>query len=180
MTVNSKIGSRELSDWLRRVLIITGYILGGWNIVQFLLLNAWDQFWLVLRSAGLRNEIWGLANGCQILAPVLLCAGCWGLQQHRGWARNLLLCYAWMWMLGYLGGFAFSPFYGNYNSLGWKMVIDTAVATLGSIVAASAFPVILALCLFRWEFRDPPIDAGRGFEVRFTKPDNDSAQAEDS
>src|SRR5687768_7096130 len=97
--------SSELAERLRRWIVVAGYALGGWAILQVArTLVAWGLPF----NRGFRIELLmplhRLATALWMLAPCWLVVGCWGFQQQRRWARPVLLTYAGMWIVGVFGG----------------------------------------------------------------------------
>ena len=150
--------SSELAERLRRWIVIAGYVLGGWAILQVALtLIAWGlPFNHYFRIEWL-TPIHRLATALWMVAPLLLVAGCWGFQQHRRWARPVLLTYAGMWIVGVFGaqGVQFiDTLSGAYGDLPFRQLFSMALGGLDLAVYASVFPVSVVLCLMRPEVRD--------------------------
>ena len=158
--------SSDLAERLRRWIVVAGYVLGAWGIIQVALtLVAWGLPFN--RDFGIEwlTPIQRLATGFWMLAPLLLVAGCWGLGRHRSWARPVLLTYAGMWIAGVFGGQVvqfIDMLSGEYGELTFRQLCSMVLAGLDLAVYASVFPVSMVLCLLRPEVRDhfPEFRAG--------------------
>jgi hypothetical protein len=151
--------SSELAERLRRWMVVAGYILGGWAVLQVALtLVAWGllPFNRGFRI-GLLTPIHRLATAFWMVAPALLVAGCWGFQQHRRWARPVLLTYAGMWIVGVFGAQVvqfIDTLSGAYGDHTFRQLFSTALGGFDFALYASVFPALLVLCLLRPEVRD--------------------------
>jgi hypothetical protein len=150
--------SRSLAAELRRWIVIAGYVLGGWAIVQSALnLAAWGLPFNFSYGIGVLEPIDRVAKVLHLLAPLLLVAGCWGFQHHRPWARPVLLTYAGTWVVGLFGVLGVSvvdTMSGSYGDLTSRQMFTMALNRLDIFVYASVYPVVLVLCLMRPEVRD--------------------------
>src|SRR5437016_14063544 len=89
--------SSELAERLRLGIVLAGYILGGWAILQIaltLVAGGWDMLFRRGFRFTIMIPIFRLAAAIYIISPFLLVAGCAGFQRHRRWARTVLLIYA--------------------------------------------------------------------------------------
>ncbi len=150
--------SSDLAERLRRWIVVAGYILGGWAILQVVLtLVAWGLPFNRGFRIELLTPIHRLATALWMVAPPLLVAGCWGFQQHRRWARPVLLTYAGMWTVGVFGAQVvqfIDSLSGAYGDLTFRQLFSMALGGLDLAVYASVFPVSVVLCLLRPEVRD--------------------------
>jgi hypothetical protein len=150
--------SHELAQRLRRWIVVAGYALGGWAILQVALtLVAWGLPFSRGFRIGLLTPIHRLTTALWLLAPLLLVVGSWGLQQHRRWARPVLLTYAGMWIAGVFGAQVvrfIDTLSGAYGDLTFRQQFSAALGGFDLAVYASVFPVSLVLCLLRPEVRD--------------------------
>jgi len=150
--------SSKLAERIRRWIVGAGYILGGWAILQSaLLLLTWGLPFNRYFRIEVLTPIHRLATASWLVAPLVLVAGCWGLQQHRRWARPVLLTYAVMWVAGMFGAQAvqfIDSVSGAHGDLTFRQLLTMALSGFDLAVYASVFPVLLVLCLLRPEVRD--------------------------
>jgi hypothetical protein len=152
-------GSGELAERLRRWIVVAGYVVGGWGILQAIwIFIAWGLPFIT-RSFGTwyLTPIYRLAAPLYLASPLLLVVGCWGFQRHRRWARTVLLTYAGTWITGLLGmqGVLFvDTLSGNFVGLTFMQRFSVAVGSFDLLVYASVYPALLVLCLMRREIRD--------------------------
>jgi hypothetical protein len=143
---------------LRRWIVVAGYILGGWAILQGALnLMAWGLPFNFSFRIEILIPIHRIAVAAYMVAPLLLIAGCWGFQHHRRWARPVLLTYAVLWIVAVFGVQLvqlIDTLSGAYGDLNFGQVFSIALGGFDLAVYASVFPVLLALCLLRPEIRD--------------------------
>lgn len=151
--------SGELAERLRRWIVVGGYILGGWALLQsaFMLL-VWGPD---LYNRGFRYMIFVPIHRLSVMlwlaSPLLLLVGCWGFQRHRPWARPVLLSYAGAAVVGMLGIQAvhFTDILsGSYGDRTFRQVLSAAVSQFDLVVWASVFPAFVYLSLGRPEVRD--------------------------
>jgi hypothetical protein len=159
--------SSELAERLRRWIVVAGYLLGGWAILQAALnLVAWGLPFNRGFRIGFLTLIHRLATALWMVAPLLLVAGCWGFQQHRSWARPVLLTYAGMWIAGVFGAQVvqfIDTLSGAYGDVTFRQLFSMALSGLDLAVYASVFPVSLVLCLLRPDVRDQFPEFRMGF-----------------
>jgi hypothetical protein len=150
--------SSDLAGQLRCWLVFAGYILGGWAILnEISLFAAWGLPFNRPFRFVILNAIYRLASWLYFVSPVVLLAGCWGFQQHRRWARPVLLTYAGMWIAGVLGlhlVMFVKMLSGAYGDTTLRQRLGSSISALDIAVYASVFPVSLVLCLARREMRD--------------------------
>jgi hypothetical protein len=166
MTDRSEHPSSELAERLRLWIVLAGYILGGWAILQIaLMLMAWGLPF----KAGFRFRIMvpihRLATAMYLVSPFLLVAGCWGFHRHRRWARTVLLTYAGTWVAAVFGMRIvqfIDTLSGTYGDLSSLAIFSMALSGIDLAVYTSVFPVLMVLCLARPEVRDqfPEFRAG--------------------
>jgi hypothetical protein len=151
--------SSELAGRLRRWIVFAGYVLGGWATLQVVLMFvAWgmEPFHRGFRFEWL-TPIHRLSVALWMSAPVLLIAGCWGFQQHRRWARPVLLTYAGMWIAGVFGVHVvqfIDTLSGAFGDFTFRQAFSMALDGFDLAIYSSVFPVSLVLCLTRPEVRD--------------------------
>jgi hypothetical protein len=157
---------RPLVNYLRTCIVVFGYVLGGWSILEFILVFAVRGLPFVRSSPipalGSMNLV---AMALWIISPLLLVIGCWGLQHHRRWARTVLLTYSALWVAGVIGTRAIvlldTRFWLSSGSILRRLSV--AVGTLDSTIYGSAFPVLVILFLMRPEMRVNSLDLQSGF-----------------
>ncbi len=159
--------STELADRLRHWIVVGGYVLGGWGILQVVLtLVTWGLPFNQYFSIEVLTPVHQLATALWMVAPLLLVTGCWGFQQHRRWARPALLTYSGMWIVGVFGaqGVQFIDILSGANGdLTFRQQFNAALGGFDLAVYASVFPVSLVLCLTRPEIRDQFPEFRSGF-----------------
>jgi hypothetical protein len=159
--------SSELAERLRRWIVVAGYVLGGWAILQAALtIIAWGLPFNRYFRVELLTAIHRLAAALYLVSPLLLVAGCWAFQHHRRWARPVLLTYAGMWIAGVFGVQVvqfIEMLSGAYGDLTFRQQFGTALGGFDLSVYASVFPVSLVLCLTRPEVRDQFPEFRTGF-----------------
>ena len=89
----------------RQYIVVFGYVLGGWSILQFMLTFVVSRptFWSAVRGFQHFSMMNLVAMALSIISPLLLVIGCWGLQHHRRSARTVLLTYSALWIAGMIG-----------------------------------------------------------------------------
>jgi hypothetical protein len=166
MPDGSETRSSDLAERLRLWIVLGGYILGGWAIIQFALsLIAWGPPFQRFFRIEILTPIHWLSSAMLLVSPLLLLAGCWGFQRHRRWARPVLFTYAGMWVAGLLG-VKIAQFVnmldGAYGDMSSTALFSSALGTLDLAVYASVFPIFVVLCLTHPAVRDqfPEFRAG--------------------
>ena len=165
-SLHSREVSDGLADHLRRWIIVGGLVLGGWGLVEnLLMLAAWGPavYERHFRFAAL-VPLHRLSVAMWYVAPPLLLVGCWAFYRHRPWARPVLLAYAAVAVGGLLGvqvaHFA-DVLSGARGDLTFRQVLSGAVGQLDLLVFGSVFPAFVFLSLRRPEVGDT-FAAGRG------------------
>jgi hypothetical protein len=165
--------SSDLAERLRRWIVIAGYVLGGWAILQTLLiLIAWGLPFNRYFPIELLTPIHRLATALYLVSPLPLIAGCWGFQHHKRWARPVLLTYSGMWIgsLFALQGVEFiDTLSGAYGDLSFRQKFSMALGGFDRLVYASVYPVSLILCLIWPEVRDHFPEFRTGFAPILTR-----------
>lgn len=159
--------SGDLADRLRRWIVVAGYVLGGWAILQAAaILIAWGlPFNRHFRSEWL-TQIHRVGMALYLVSPLVLVSGCWGFQHHRRWARPVLLTYAGMWIAGLLamqGVHFLETLSGAYSDFTFRQHFSLALGNFDLLLYASVYPVSLILCLTRPEVRDQFAEFRTGF-----------------
>lgn len=151
--------STELAERLRRWIVVGGFILGGWVLLQNglmllawgeLTFSRWFQFRILVPVHRLSIMLW-------LASPLLLLVGCWGFQRHRQWARPVLLCYAGAAVVGMLGTQTvhfIDILSGSYGEQSFRQLLSAALSQFDLLVWASVFPAFVYVSLGRPEVRD--------------------------
>lgn len=159
--------STELAERIRRWIIVAGYVLGAWAILQSALLLISDglPFNIIFRPY-LLIPIHRLAVILWLVSPLLLVIGCWGFQHHQRWAKSILLTYAGTWIAGvfliqcvqFIDSIA-----GGYGDVTAGRHFRFALGLFDLFVYSSVYPVLLILCLTRPGIRDNFAEFRPGF-----------------
>lgn len=163
------LAEHNLADHLRRWIIIVGYFLGIWGLLQVVaVLMAWGlpfnrrfQFPLVTLMHRLGTVLW-------MGAPILLLVGCWAFQNHQRAARTLLLSYAVVWFAALLATVVVQISDVVSGAHGDNTLAEMAYAFFSGLdvrIHASVFPLSVVLVLTRPEIRDQFPEFRRRFEV---------------
>jgi hypothetical protein len=163
---DERTSARPLVNYLRACIVVFGYVLGGWSILEFILVFAVLGLPFVRSSPipalGSMNLV---AMALGIISPLLLVVGCWGLQHHRRWARTVLLTYSALLLAGMIGTriivFLDMRFWVQSGSILRRLAV--AAGTLDSTIYGSVFPVLVILFLMRPEMKANYPDIQSGF-----------------
>jgi hypothetical protein len=163
--------SSELAEQLRRWIVVGGYLLGGWSLLQSILMfSVWGLPFNRHFLIEILTPIHRLATALWLVAPPLLVIGCWRFQQHRRWARPALLTAAGVWIGGVFGihvvdfiAFLSAP----HRSFTSGEILSLAAGRLDLAVYSSVFSVSIILCLTRREVRDEFPEFRAGFTPVF-------------
>lgn len=155
-----------LADWLRRVIVVSGYVLGTWWLVDMLLnmgvlLDQAHRFQSPSRGL-LPYLVW--REFTWVTALVLLLIGTWGFHRHRRWGRPVLRIAAALMLVALFvidGISLFTPFFGPRANGIEKAAVLSHVVTMATY--EGLFPLLLLLCLRRPELIESFADAHRGF-----------------
>lgn len=162
--------SSELAEQLRRWIVVGGYALGGWVLLQnTLLLLAWGP---VIFTRDFRFMVFmpihRLAVMLWLASPLLLLMGCWGFQRRRRWARPVLLAYAGAACAGLCATQAlhFADIVsgsGASGDLTYPQVFVTALGQFDLLIWGSVFPAFVYFSLGRPEVMAAFPESRRGF-----------------
>jgi hypothetical protein len=171
MADHVEANSSDLADWLRRWIVIAGYFIAGWGLLQMSLeVISWGPLFYLHLRIGWPGFLALLFEGLCLSALVLLLVGCWGFQHQRRWARPVLLTYAGTWLTFELAAAAFriiDTLAQRHPALTPRTEFAFLVSQLDPVISGSLYAFALVLCLRRPELRDQFPEMRRGFAPVF-------------